>query len=198
MPEFFALFTRAFLRHHQTYTTPGEVVAAALWAPPGAVPVSGEDADERGCTSATASRPRSPSPLPGGRPCGRCGAGQPRIDSNTGSGEASAPGRWPGGCSRAPRPHGAAPRSEGRIALAAGPEAGPAARSGAHASGNQAQHLQGHALATGRSSSWPSLGLSDGSCGVPRRDLAGWHFWAARLSGRWRVGVRFLLGAEGE
>jgi hypothetical protein len=48
LPEFFALFTRAFLRHHQTYTTAGEVVAAALWAPPGAVPVSGEDAEELG------------------------------------------------------------------------------------------------------------------------------------------------------
>jgi hypothetical protein len=197
MPEFFALFTRAFLRHHQTYTTPGEVVAAALWAPPGAVPVSGEDADERGCTSATASRPRSPSPLPGGRPCGRCGAGQPRIDSNTGSGEASAPGRWPGGCSRAPTARG---RSQERGTNCPGRRA----RSWAGcpirrpSSGNQAQHLKGHALATGRSSSWPSLGLSDGSRGMPRRDLAGWHRWAARLSGRWRVGVRFLLGAEGE
>ena len=48
LPEFFALFTRAFLRHHQTYTTKGDVVAAALWAPPGAVPVSGEDAEELG------------------------------------------------------------------------------------------------------------------------------------------------------
>jgi hypothetical protein len=48
MPEFFALFTRAFLRHDQTYTTSGEVVGAALWAPPGAVPVSGEDAEELG------------------------------------------------------------------------------------------------------------------------------------------------------
>jgi ribosomal protein S18 acetylase RimI-like enzyme len=47
-PEFFALFTRAFLRHDQTYTTTGEVVAAALWAPPGAVPVSGQDAQELG------------------------------------------------------------------------------------------------------------------------------------------------------
>jgi ribosomal protein S18 acetylase RimI-like enzyme len=48
LPEFFALFTRACLRHHQTYTTAGDVVAAALWAPPGAVPVSGQDAQERG------------------------------------------------------------------------------------------------------------------------------------------------------
>ena len=48
LPEFFALFTRAFLRHHQTYTTAGDVVAAALWAPPGAVPVSGQDAQELG------------------------------------------------------------------------------------------------------------------------------------------------------
>jgi len=48
LPEFFALFARAFLRHDQTYTTAGEVVAAALWAPPGRVPVSGEDAEELG------------------------------------------------------------------------------------------------------------------------------------------------------
>jgi hypothetical protein len=48
LPEFFALFTRAFLRHDQSYTTAGEVVAAALWAPPGAVPVAGEDAEELG------------------------------------------------------------------------------------------------------------------------------------------------------
>jgi GNAT superfamily N-acetyltransferase len=48
LPEFFALFTRAFLRHQETYTTGGDVVAAALWAPPGAVPVSGEDAEELG------------------------------------------------------------------------------------------------------------------------------------------------------
>jgi hypothetical protein len=47
MPEFFALFTRAFLRHDQTYTA-GDIVGAALWAPPGAVPVSGEDAEELG------------------------------------------------------------------------------------------------------------------------------------------------------
>jgi hypothetical protein len=48
LPEFSALFTRAFLRHHQSYTSTGEVVAAALWAPPGGVPVSGEDAEELG------------------------------------------------------------------------------------------------------------------------------------------------------
>jgi hypothetical protein len=48
LPEFFALFTRAFLRHDQSYTTAGDVVAAALWAPPGAVPVAGEDAEELG------------------------------------------------------------------------------------------------------------------------------------------------------
>jgi GNAT superfamily N-acetyltransferase len=48
LPEFFALFTRAFLRHQETYTTTGDVVAAALWAPPGAIPVSGEDAEELG------------------------------------------------------------------------------------------------------------------------------------------------------
>jgi GNAT superfamily N-acetyltransferase len=36
------------LRHHQSYTSTGEVVAAALWAPPGGVPVSGEDAEELG------------------------------------------------------------------------------------------------------------------------------------------------------
>ena len=48
LPEFFALFTRAFLRHHQSYTSTGDVVAAALWAPPGGVPVGGEDAEELG------------------------------------------------------------------------------------------------------------------------------------------------------
>jgi hypothetical protein len=48
VPEFFALFTRAFLRHHQTYTSAGQVVGAALWAPPGAVPVSGQDAQKLG------------------------------------------------------------------------------------------------------------------------------------------------------
>ena len=48
LPEFFALFTSAFLRHKETYTTRGDVVAAALWAPPGAIPVSGEDAEELG------------------------------------------------------------------------------------------------------------------------------------------------------
>jgi ribosomal protein S18 acetylase RimI-like enzyme len=48
LPEFFALFTSAFLRHDQTYTTAGDVAAAALWAPPGAVPVAGEDAEELG------------------------------------------------------------------------------------------------------------------------------------------------------
>ena len=48
VPEFFALFTRAFLRHDQTYTTAGDGVGAALWAPPGAVPVSGPDAEELG------------------------------------------------------------------------------------------------------------------------------------------------------
>ena len=46
--EFFTLYAKAFLRHYQTYTTSGEVVAAALWAPPGAVPISGEDAEELG------------------------------------------------------------------------------------------------------------------------------------------------------
>src|SRR4051794_28235190 len=46
--EFFTLYAKAFLRHDETYTTRGEVVAAALWAPPGAEPVSGEDAEELG------------------------------------------------------------------------------------------------------------------------------------------------------
>jgi GNAT superfamily N-acetyltransferase len=45
---FFTLYAKAFLRHDETYTTGGEVVAAALWAPPGAEPVSGEDAEELG------------------------------------------------------------------------------------------------------------------------------------------------------
>jgi GNAT superfamily N-acetyltransferase len=48
LPQFFAIFASAFLRHDQSYTTEGEVVGAALWAPPGAVPVSGEDAEELG------------------------------------------------------------------------------------------------------------------------------------------------------
>ena len=46
--EFFTLYAKAFLRHDETYTTGGEVVAAALWAPPGAEPVSGGDAEELG------------------------------------------------------------------------------------------------------------------------------------------------------
>jgi GNAT superfamily N-acetyltransferase len=46
--EFFTLYAKAFLRHDETYTTGGDVVAAALWAPPGAVPVSDEDAEELG------------------------------------------------------------------------------------------------------------------------------------------------------
>lgn len=46
--EFFTLYAKAFLRHDQTYTTGGKVVAATLWAPPGAVPISGEDAEELG------------------------------------------------------------------------------------------------------------------------------------------------------
>jgi GNAT superfamily N-acetyltransferase len=46
--EFFALYAKAFLRHDQTYTSGGAVVAAALWAPPGAAPISDEDAEELG------------------------------------------------------------------------------------------------------------------------------------------------------
>jgi ribosomal protein S18 acetylase RimI-like enzyme len=46
--EFFTLYAKAFLRHDETYTTGGDVVAAALWAPPGAVPVSDDDAEELG------------------------------------------------------------------------------------------------------------------------------------------------------
>jgi hypothetical protein len=46
--EFFTLYAKAFLHHDETYTSGGEVVAAALWAPPGAEPVSGEDAEELG------------------------------------------------------------------------------------------------------------------------------------------------------
>ena len=46
--EFFTLYAKAFLRHDQTYTTAGDVVAAALWAPPGAVPISDQDAEELG------------------------------------------------------------------------------------------------------------------------------------------------------
>ena len=46
--EFFTLYAKAFLRHDQTYTTDGELVAAALWAPPGAEPIGGEDAEELG------------------------------------------------------------------------------------------------------------------------------------------------------
>ena len=46
--EFFTVYAKAFLRHDQTYTTEGDVAAAVLWAPPGAVPISGEDAEELG------------------------------------------------------------------------------------------------------------------------------------------------------
>ena len=46
--EFFTLYAKAFLRHDQTYTSGGDVVAAALWAPPGAAPISDEDAEELG------------------------------------------------------------------------------------------------------------------------------------------------------
>jgi GNAT superfamily N-acetyltransferase len=46
--EFFTLYAKAFLRHDETYATGGDVVAAALWAPPGAVPISDEDAEELG------------------------------------------------------------------------------------------------------------------------------------------------------
>jgi GNAT superfamily N-acetyltransferase len=46
--EFFTLYAKAVLRHDQTYTTAGDVVAAALWAPPGAVPISDQDAEELG------------------------------------------------------------------------------------------------------------------------------------------------------
>jgi GNAT superfamily N-acetyltransferase len=46
--EFFTLYAKAFLRHDETYTTGGELVAAALWAPPGAVPISDQDAEELG------------------------------------------------------------------------------------------------------------------------------------------------------
>jgi hypothetical protein len=59
MPEFFALFTRAFLRHDKTYTA-GDIVGAALWAPPGAVPVSGEDAEELGERIAELTGPDAP------------------------------------------------------------------------------------------------------------------------------------------
>jgi ribosomal protein S18 acetylase RimI-like enzyme len=45
---FFSQYAKAFLRHDETYTTGGEVVAAALWAPPGAEPVSSKDAEELG------------------------------------------------------------------------------------------------------------------------------------------------------
>jgi GNAT superfamily N-acetyltransferase len=48
LAEFFALYAKAFLRHDETYTSGGEVVAAALWAPPGAAPISDEDGEELG------------------------------------------------------------------------------------------------------------------------------------------------------
>jgi hypothetical protein len=60
LPEFFALDAKAFLRHDQSYTTTGEVVAAALWAPPGAVPVAGEDAEELGGRIAELAGPDAP------------------------------------------------------------------------------------------------------------------------------------------
>jgi hypothetical protein len=66
LPEFFALFTNGFLRRHQTYTTAGDIVAAGLWAPPGAVPVAGEDAEELGRRITELAGPRR-APLPGGQ-----------------------------------------------------------------------------------------------------------------------------------
>jgi GNAT superfamily N-acetyltransferase len=82
---------------------------------------------------------------PGGPPCGRCGAIQPRSGSDPGLREAWALGRWLGWVLACARSQRVAARCEGRIALAPGPGAGPTARSGARASGSQAQHLQGHA-----------------------------------------------------
>ena len=60
LPEFFALYAKAFLGHDQSYTTAGDVVAAALWAPPGAVPVAGEDAEELGGRIAELAGPDAP------------------------------------------------------------------------------------------------------------------------------------------
>jgi hypothetical protein len=60
LPEFFALYAKAFLRHDQTYTTTGEVVAAARWAPPGGVPIAGEDAEELGGRIAELAGPDAP------------------------------------------------------------------------------------------------------------------------------------------
>jgi GNAT superfamily N-acetyltransferase len=48
------------LRHHQSYTSTGDVVAAALWAPPGGVPVSGGDAQGAGPANRGAGRPDAP------------------------------------------------------------------------------------------------------------------------------------------
>jgi GNAT superfamily N-acetyltransferase len=46
--EFFTLYATAVLRHDQTYTTGGDVVGGALWAPPGAEPISDQDAQKLG------------------------------------------------------------------------------------------------------------------------------------------------------
>ena len=48
LPDFFSLYTEVFLRHDESYTTREEVIGAALWAPPGRLPVSGEDAEDFG------------------------------------------------------------------------------------------------------------------------------------------------------
>jgi ribosomal protein S18 acetylase RimI-like enzyme len=58
--EFFTLYAKAFLRHDETYTSGGQVVAAALWAPPGAVPISDEDAEELGQRIGEAAGPDAP------------------------------------------------------------------------------------------------------------------------------------------
>lgn len=47
LPSFFSLYTEAFLRHDEIYAA-REVTGAALWAPPGKLPVSEEDAEEFG------------------------------------------------------------------------------------------------------------------------------------------------------
>jgi GNAT superfamily N-acetyltransferase len=47
LPSFFSLYTEAFQRHDEIYAA-RDVAGAALWAPPGKLPVSEEDAEEFG------------------------------------------------------------------------------------------------------------------------------------------------------
>ena len=65
VPEFFTLYAKAFLRDDGDLHHRWEAWPAALWAPPGAEPVSGKDAQELG-TDRRAGRTRCPT-VPGGQ-----------------------------------------------------------------------------------------------------------------------------------